>query len=54
MWLARVQVRSFYAESRLLTNEKIKRELGITLLYPTCKTRAVHKHRHTHRNRNTD
>jgi nucleoside-diphosphate-sugar epimerase len=29
-------VRSFYAESRLLTNEKIKRELGITLLYPTC------------------
>ena len=29
-------VRSFYAESRLLTNEKIKRELGVTLLYPTC------------------
>lgn len=33
-------VRSFYAESRLLTNEKIKRELGITLLYPTCERRA--------------
>ena len=30
-------VRSFYAESRLLTNDKIKRELGIALLYPTCK-----------------
>ena len=50
-----VQVRSFYAESRLLTNEKIKRELGIKLLYPTCKTHTrarprarMHTHTHTH------
>jgi nucleoside-diphosphate-sugar epimerase len=28
-------VRSFYAESRLLTNEKLKTELGVELRYPT-------------------
>ena len=27
--------RSFYTESRRVRNEKIKRELGVTLAYPT-------------------
>jgi hypothetical protein len=27
--------RSFYAENRRVRNERMKRELGVTLLYPT-------------------
>ena len=27
--------RSFYAENRRVRNERLKRDLGVTLLYPT-------------------